>query len=340
MMNTESTDLATSSRMLPEAVEKAVVGGDLSKLNTQERLAFYLSRCQAAGLDPRARPFEYVSLQGKLTLYATKACTDQLSVLHGISHEIVARGPQGDLYEALVRVRSRDGRQSEDVGVVDIRGLRGHDLANAAMKAVTKAKRRAILSLCGLGDVVEATEVETCRDVRQCTPSGELQAPENRSSFGRGQYCTEEQANQYLDRLDAYLQKRNAEWLDWWTQPDGSIPLAVRRDLICNRWQADNHLVKWAIATGRLDPASMPEGGIKSRQIGRYTGIIYHHSTGERKALTHKLRRYIDEEARLATEKLRRDQPELFAGYPAEELTEPDDCDLEEPEGSAAEEDV
>ena len=36
-------------------------------------------------------------------------------------------------------------------GAVNINGLKGEALANAMMKAETKAKRRATLSLCGLG---------------------------------------------------------------------------------------------------------------------------------------------------------------------------------------------
>ena len=46
------------------------------------------------------------------------------------------------------------------MGVVSIAGLKGEALANAMMKAETKAKRRATLSICGLGwmDEVEALD--------------------------------------------------------------------------------------------------------------------------------------------------------------------------------------
>ena len=46
------------------------------------------------------------------------------------------------------------------MGVVSITGLKGENLANAMMKAETKAKRRATLSICGLGwmDEVEALD--------------------------------------------------------------------------------------------------------------------------------------------------------------------------------------
>jgi hypothetical protein len=60
------------------ALERLIVEGDLSRLTEQQRLEWYRTRCEAAGLDPRAQPFEYLNLQGKLVLYARKACTDQL----------------------------------------------------------------------------------------------------------------------------------------------------------------------------------------------------------------------------------------------------------------------
>jgi hypothetical protein len=46
------------------------------------------------------------------------------------------------------------------MGTVPIRGLTGDNLANAMLKALTKAKRRLTLSLCGLG-MLDELEVET-----------------------------------------------------------------------------------------------------------------------------------------------------------------------------------
>jgi hypothetical protein len=66
----------------------------------------------------------------------------------------------GDLYVVHVRARARDGREDEDVGVVSLAGLSQDDLVNAIMKAITKAKRRVTLSICGLGWLDES-EIET-----------------------------------------------------------------------------------------------------------------------------------------------------------------------------------
>ena len=64
-----------------------------------------------------------------------------------------------------VRATAKDGRQTDEIGAVPIKGLQGENLANALMKAVTKAKRRAILSVCGLG-LLDETEVDSIPGAR------------------------------------------------------------------------------------------------------------------------------------------------------------------------------
>jgi hypothetical protein len=58
------------------------------------------------------------------------------------------------------RVTGKDGRETDDVGVVTIKSASGDALANAMMKGATKAKRRAVLAHCGLG-MLDETEIET-----------------------------------------------------------------------------------------------------------------------------------------------------------------------------------
>jgi hypothetical protein len=146
-------------------LEAVVVGGDLARLNPAQRLEYYSARCRAAGLDPAAQPFQYINLNGKLTLYASKGCTDQLSRVHGIKVEIVSQVTEMELRVVHVRASTRDGRATDEIGAVSVKGLGGEALANAMMKAVTKAKRRAILSMCGLG-MLDETETETIPGAR------------------------------------------------------------------------------------------------------------------------------------------------------------------------------
>lgn len=137
-----------------------ITSGDMSGLDDGKKVAYYKARCEAAGLDPRTAPFQFIRLQGKEILYATKGATDQLCKVHRISVDVLEQKTEGDLRVVLVRAKTGDGRHTDELGVVPVAGLKGGDLANALMKALTKAKRRAILSLCGLG-MMDETELET-----------------------------------------------------------------------------------------------------------------------------------------------------------------------------------
>lgn len=144
-----------------QTILRLVSDGDCSKLNPEQRLQYYRARCDAAGLDYRAQPFQYITLSGKLVLYALKGATDQLSATHRIAVEILDQRTEADTRIVTVRARTGDGRSTDEIGAVGIKGLAGDALANALMKAVTKAKRRAILAICGLG-MLDETELETC----------------------------------------------------------------------------------------------------------------------------------------------------------------------------------
>lgn len=139
-------------------LEKVVVGGDLAKLEPQERLQYYAKVCQSVGLNPLTQPFEYINLNGKLRLYAKRDCTDQLRAIHNISIRVVAREQIGDIYVVTAQAKAKNGREDESTGAVNIRGKAGDDLANAYMKAETKAKRRVTLSIAGLG-LLDESEV-------------------------------------------------------------------------------------------------------------------------------------------------------------------------------------
>jgi hypothetical protein len=141
-------------------LEKVVVGGDLSALSPAERMGYYRAVCESVGLNPLTRPFEYLKLNGKLVLYARKDATDQMRSIHGISIELVSRVEVGDCYVVTAKATNSYGRTDESTGVVAVGGLKGEALANALMKAETKAKRRVTLSICGMG-FLDETEIDT-----------------------------------------------------------------------------------------------------------------------------------------------------------------------------------
>lgn len=165
-----------------ETMAALVAGGDCSRLSPAQRTAYYAARCEAAGLDPRAQPFAFMRLNGKEVLYALKAASDQLAAKHGVRMTIVSQATEEGIRVVTVRAEAKDGRQTDEIGAVPVKGLQGDALCNAMMKAVTKAKRRAVLSICGLG-MLDETEAES---IPQATPApavevlpaaGKLEAP-------------------------------------------------------------------------------------------------------------------------------------------------------------------
>lgn len=163
-----------------QLAESVYIEGDLSKLTEEQRVAYYMRVCDSLGLNPATRPFQYITLNGKLTLYATRAATDQLRKVNSVSLEIVSRDIHDGILTVHVRASLPDGRRDEDLGTVPLPDtLKGDARANAELKAITKAKRRATLSICGLGWLDE-TEVETIPGARkppQPAPNAMLPAP-------------------------------------------------------------------------------------------------------------------------------------------------------------------
>lgn len=144
----------------PSVISSLVINGDLKGLTNEQRVAYYNYRCQQAGLDPAAKPFDLLTLNGKQILYANASATQQLCGTRGLSVQITGREKIDEVYVVSVRVTDQSNRTTENTGVVSIGGLKGDSLANAFMKATTKAIRRTVLAHCGLG-MLDETETET-----------------------------------------------------------------------------------------------------------------------------------------------------------------------------------
>lgn len=157
-----SNDIAVQSELDPKILESLILNGDMSQLTPQQKVAYATHRAILCGLDPTTAPFDILRLNGKEQLYAPKRASEQLNSRHGIVLEILDQQTEGDMRVVTVRGRTRDGRQTDEIGVVSLRNKSGDDLGNAMMKAVTKAKRRCTLSLCGLG-MLDETEIETIK---------------------------------------------------------------------------------------------------------------------------------------------------------------------------------
>lgn len=140
-----------------ETIEKLALAGDVSGLTRDEKINYYKSLCERVGLDPATQPFKLLKLSGKEVFYCDRGGCQQLSRLHGVSHQVMAREVLNDCYVVTARA-SAGPRMTESIGAVPILGLKGEALCNAYMKAETKAKRRATLDLLGLG-MLDETEV-------------------------------------------------------------------------------------------------------------------------------------------------------------------------------------
>jgi hypothetical protein len=187
-----------------EIAEKAILQGNLYDLSSAERVNHYLAVCQSLGLNPFTKPFDYLELDGPkgdkvLTLYAKRDAAEQLRKMHGVSIKIVKRQTVESLHIVTAQATDATGRTDEAIGAVPI-GKEGgewkknqngksyferdgsfvplapNDLANALMKAETKAKRRVTLSICGLG-FMDESEIETVKSARRVSvnpDSGEI----------------------------------------------------------------------------------------------------------------------------------------------------------------------
>ena len=167
-MNTQSPTVQMDAGTI---MENVIVKGDLGRLTPEERSKYYATICKSMGLNPLSQPFEYITLNGKLRLYARKDATDQLRKIHGVSVLEMNEVTVGDLTVITVKVRDAGGRTDMAKGAVSLKGLQGEALANAIMKAETKAKRRATLSICGLG-FLDETEIDDIADAKRPMPRG------------------------------------------------------------------------------------------------------------------------------------------------------------------------
>jgi hypothetical protein len=146
-----------TSQINGELMEKIILGNDIGGLSPIEKVQYVNSVCKTIGLNPVTRPIQLIKFQGKEIPYFTKDASEQLRKINKVSiHKVDTKILDGSIYVVTVYATSYDGRQDSSTGVISISGLKGDALANAMMKAETKAKRRVTLSICGLGFIDES----------------------------------------------------------------------------------------------------------------------------------------------------------------------------------------
>lgn len=255
-----NTAVATQQQYpLPVAVEDVIARGDLSKLTPEQRVMHIHNVCDLTGINPSTQPFQYITLGGKLVLYATRAATDQLRKINGISLVVASRTLNGDLLTVHVRATDKTGRSDEDFGVVSIGGLRGEAAANAAMKAITKAKRRVTLSISGLGylDESEVADIPGAQPFQELAETTQLREearqehaalhpsmPQNERSAAVEQRAVDavKPAPPHEETAPYMIPRRGDDaddWSAWATTLLAYVRVAARADTI-NEWTTLN----------------------------------------------------------------------------------------------------
>lgn len=142
-------------------LEKVILGNDLAALSPIEKVQYVSWICKTLGLNPATQPIKLIKFQGKEIPYMSKDGTEQLRKNNNVSiTKIDTQVHEGGLYVATACAKLPSGREDSSTGAVTIATLKGDALANAMMKAETKAKRRVTLSICGLG-FLDESELDT-----------------------------------------------------------------------------------------------------------------------------------------------------------------------------------
>jgi hypothetical protein len=162
-----------------EIISKLVLKGDVSGLSEIERVRYYTMFCESLGLNPATQPFQFLNLNGKQVMYAKKDATEQLRKINGVSVTSLNSKIEQGIIIVTATGADKTGRTDAATGAVNVAGLKGDAMANAIMKAETKAKRRLTLSICGLG-ILDETELETIPGAAVEVTRESLPEPEKR----------------------------------------------------------------------------------------------------------------------------------------------------------------
>jgi len=190
---TKGFDITKIDSIDPEILEQLLAVNDLSVLTSAQRVKLIRMMCESLGLNPLTRPLQYVEFKSaegdssaaktKLSIYATKECTEQLRKIHQVSVEDLKREILDNICIVTAYVKDRTGRTDTSTGAVALetsgkdpyiyngvqqpgwaaKPFNATQKANAIMKCETKAKRRATLSICGLG-FLDEVEIESLID--------------------------------------------------------------------------------------------------------------------------------------------------------------------------------
>jgi hypothetical protein len=156
--------------------------------------------------------------------------------------------------------------------------------------------------VCGIYTPEEVSDFDqpVQREARFVQPEfGTSSAPDNNSGYGRGQYASPEQVEAYSRSIRGFVEAKNAQWLDEWTNEDG---VADGIGELLRLPQMTGHLLKWGLRTGRLEPVDMtwdhetgkPVEKVSVEKAKKYVAILF---AREPEALNEEAEGYFRQEA-------------------------------------------
>lgn len=169
-------DLDVAPSVMTTLANMEAARQDSRSLTPEDRAAYVAEICRALKLNPLTRPVQFLALQGREVLYLTRGATDQLAARHGLNRETL-EGPDFRMMEnvkvAFCKVKATLPSGRYEVATAT---LKMASPADDLMKVETKAKRRATLSILGIGllseEEAESIPANERADARQ-TPQRE-----------------------------------------------------------------------------------------------------------------------------------------------------------------------
>lgn len=196
-------------------------------------------------------------------------------------------------------------------------------------------------------DIYESRQVREAASHREGEVEPESAPPvaQNNSGFGRGSYASPVQLTEYSEWLSGQCEKINRKWHKQWKEKlllaqENGYAVPEKISDVISTWQANGHLLKWALDAGFLDHSIVPEE-TKSKQAAQYVAILYHRSDETFGSLKAEMASYLQKQRQVQSDKIYRDCPDLapdgWAEEQAEALGTGDDIEPETPHGEAYE---
>lgn len=182
----------TTTNTIDKVVKKAEIAkagaADLQKMNSaiiqvslqkdwksvpdEVRVRFVSRLCEALNISPVLNPFRFIDMKGVTVLYADKRAASLIANANRISTEITKElfDKEKQILKIYVRATDPHGVYTDEFAAIHLGSNAGEVRANLEMKCLSKAKRRAILSLKDLS-VPDEEELDFIRQTQSALVS-------------------------------------------------------------------------------------------------------------------------------------------------------------------------